>query len=453
MTIEDMEDKVDFMPGAYLHELWQYHERVKKDLASSLLEFRKSGAPNIVKDLHCGTSPSTTPIPQWLCDYIESLARSLHSFDLIEFENALTNHVKSQPQGSTSCPCVGISSQTMRAFWEALTTVISETIDKADSTLSLVKEGQTSESSDTPSIPLCSDLPDANIILRSSDQVNFRVRKSVLAMSSPFFEDLLSLPQPPDGELVDGLPVVELPEDSGLLNSLISLLYPIAPVIPNSYEKVFTLLGACQEYDMASIQSYIRSEVHRGTFSAPVGADTFRAYAIASSMGLIPEMERMACLTLGYPMTFEFLGEALRSFEGWALCDLARYRKSCRDNLVSCLDSFFDVRSMFQLWAGCREPTPNSSPENVWDAPTVWLRDFFSGKSAELQNGFTHAIGSPSTFLVEYPAALKNHNSSHYASCCDVYVMEGRLFRTELEGQLKQALDQVNASCHFRSLS
>jgi hypothetical protein len=48
-------------------------------------------------------------------------------------------------------------------------------------------------------------------------------------MSSPFFKDLLSLPQPPDDELVDGLPVVALSEDAGLLNSLISLLYPISP--------------------------------------------------------------------------------------------------------------------------------------------------------------------------------------------------------------------------------
>ncbi len=89
-------------------------------------------------------------------------------------------------------------------------------------------------------------------------------------MSSPFFEDLLSLPQPPEGEIVDGLPVIQLSEDAGLLDSLVSLLYPIYPVIPDSYEKVFALLAACQKYNMESVQSYIRSEVERGTFPAPV---------------------------------------------------------------------------------------------------------------------------------------------------------------------------------------
>ncbi|KAI9445828.1 hypothetical protein BJY52DRAFT_1177375, partial [Lactarius psammicola] len=98
-------------------------------------------------------------------------------------------------------------------------------------------------------------MPDASIIVRSSDQVNFRVHKSVLAMSSPFFKDLLSLPQPPDDELVDSLPVIQLSEDADLLNSLIPLFYPIPPVVPGSYEKVFALHAACQKYDMVSVQS------------------------------------------------------------------------------------------------------------------------------------------------------------------------------------------------------
>ncbi len=170
-------------------------------------------------------------------------------------------------------------------------------------------------------------MPDASIIVRSSDQVNFRVHKSVFAMSSPFFKDLLSLPQPSDDELVDGFPVIQLSEDAGLLNSLISLLYPISPVIPSSYEKVFALLAACQKYDMESVQSNIRAEIKLGRFPAPVVAEAFSACAIAGSLGLVPEMENAARLTFGYPMTFESLGEGLRSFKGRALCDLVRYRK------------------------------------------------------------------------------------------------------------------------------
>ncbi|KAI9454465.1 hypothetical protein BJY52DRAFT_1225079 [Lactarius psammicola] len=324
-TLEDLVGKIDFVPGAYLHELLEYHKRVRKGLALSLLEFRKFNIPDVVKDLRCGTL-TLNSIPQWLDDYIGSLAQAPHLFDIIEFENTRARHIRDETSRSTTCPCASIPSQAVRTFWEALTTVVHGTMDKADSTLALVKEEPTSENSDPPSVPLCLKIPDANIIIRSSDRADFRVHKSVLALSSPFFEDSFSLPQPPDGEIVDGLPVVQLSEDAELLNSLVSLLYPIPPVIPGSYEKVFALLAACQKYDMTSIQSYIRDEIKRGRFPMPVGAEAFRAYAIASSMELIPEMEDAARLTLGHPMTFESLGEGLRSFKGRALCDLVRYR-------------------------------------------------------------------------------------------------------------------------------
>ena len=91
------------------------------------------------------------------------------------------------------------------------------------------------------------DVPDANLIIRSSDNIDFRVHKPLLAMVSPFFRDLLSLPQPSDGEIVQGLPVVRLPESSELLNSLLSILYPVPAVMPSSYEKVFYVLATCQQ--------------------------------------------------------------------------------------------------------------------------------------------------------------------------------------------------------------
>ncbi|KAI9445821.1 hypothetical protein BJY52DRAFT_1371463 [Lactarius psammicola] len=340
MTIEGLGDKLEFpgTTGAYLHELWKYHERVRADLKSSVLEFRNSGLLDSMKGLRC-TSPRSgqNSFPQWLDDYVKSIAESLHLFDLVEFENARARHVRSETYNSyssysgsyqsQSCSCVDISSQVIRTLWEALTAFVHRTIEKADSTLTLVKDELSSENSDPPSLPFCLGTPDANIIVRSSDHANFRVHKSVLAMSSPFFKDLLSLPQPPDDELVDGLPVIQLSEDAGLLNSLVSLLYPIPPVVPGSYEEVFALLAACQKYDMESVQSNIRAEVKLGTFPAPVEAEGFRACAIAGSLGLVPEMENAARLTLGHPMTFESLGEGLRSFKGGTLCDLVRCRK------------------------------------------------------------------------------------------------------------------------------
>jgi hypothetical protein len=76
-------------------------------------------------------------------------------------------------------------------------------------------------------------------------------------MASPFFKELLSLPQPPDGEIVDDLPVVQLSEGSELLNNLISMLYPIRSVAPNSYEKVLYLLATCQQCKVGSAAALV----------------------------------------------------------------------------------------------------------------------------------------------------------------------------------------------------
>jgi hypothetical protein len=201
------------------------------------------------------------------------------------------------------------------------------------------------------------EVSDADIVLQSSNFVNFRIHKSILASSSPFFKDMFSLPQPSNNEVVDGLPVLRLSEDAELVRALITVLYPISPEIPDSYERVLALLGVAQKYDMAAVMSSIRAEVICSGSPAPPRAQALRAYAIAFSNGLSHEMSTAARLTLDNPLTFEALGEDLPLFEGSALPTLAKYRKMCKDSVVSCLESFLDVRngpSKICQWDSCR---------------------------------------------------------------------------------------------------
>jgi hypothetical protein len=132
--MEDLGDKLEFpgMTGTYLHELWTYHERVRNDLKSGLLEFRSSGLPDDVKVLLC-ISPRSShdhSFPQWLGGYIESLAAPPHLIDLIEFEKARERHIKTETVRSGTCSCADISSQVICAFWEALAAVVHGTIEK-----------------------------------------------------------------------------------------------------------------------------------------------------------------------------------------------------------------------------------------------------------------------------------------------------------------------------------
>ena len=311
------------------------------------------------------------------------------------------------------------------------------------------------------------DVPDANIVIRSSDLVDFRVHKSVLIMASPVFEDTLALPQPENSESVDGLPVVELKEDSELLNDFFSILYPIrtAIILPRSYEKVLYLpenlsaiiaypyykvlylLAACQKYDMVSAQLLVRAEVSRGGFPAPKGAEAFSAYVIASNKKLIPEMDNAARQTLEHPMTFEIFGEGLRWIEGWALQDLANFRKRCRDNLVACFESFLQLgQSPFDIWAPCIDGRHlgRYSSYNSTGASPDWLLRFFQARLDESRDAFSKPLFNPRSIRWEYLSALNTHIiSKNCTTCPKVHAQKGEAFCKELEDRLTQALDEV----------
>ena len=463
MNIEDLEDKLDMMPGASLYELWKYSEKVRAILKADLTEFKTSGARGTLTGLRCVMS-SSSQIPRWLHDYIESIVDAPIQFDLIEFNIALARHLGHEPRDAR-CECRSIPSQTIRNFWRALASVVDASFQKvsiidihelltrlkslqAESALSLVqnrREDIQSKVDATTSLPEPLDVSDANLIIRSSDLVNFRVHKAVLAMASPFFKDLLSLPQPPDSEFIDGLPVVQLTEDAELLHSLVSFLYPVPSIIPHSCEKVLYLLAACQKYDMLKAQSHIRAEVDDWCpwgFLPPFGNTVFRVYAIASEKGLIPEMESAARQTLDQPMTFETLGAGLRLFQGSALRDLARFRKRCRDNLITCLKSFLEVGApgLSSIWVNCPSA---SKPKSSKPVLPIWLCQVLSFEDLKSQV-FTHPLPTPSGIRVRYLTAIQTHDDCVF--CLRVHAKKGSIFASQLERMLKHAREKVPTS-------
>ena len=299
---------------------------------------------------------------------------------------------------------------------------------------------------DASPLPDHLDVSDADIVIQSCDLVNFRVHKLVLSLSSAFFSDMFSLPQPPNNEVVDGLPVVRLSEDAELLNSLLTMLYPIPSVIPNAYDKCLMVLNASQKYDMVGVPSRIRAEIQSKKVPMPIGASAFRAYAIASRGELPSEREILARLTLDFPMTFEYIGDELPFFEGWALRDLIGFRKRCRDNLVSCFQSFHFGEPPFNIWMSCTYSTPQYSsfqPGSTGYSPS-WLSDLFRQRITELGQAFTKPLPNPSNIHDEYLSALHAHvNSYSCISCTRVHALKGETFCKELENRLALAVSEV----------
>ena len=109
------------------------------------------------------------------------------------------------------------------------------------------------------------DHPQADVILRSSDNIDFRVFKLFLSLASPVFETMFGLPQPsegadPDEETKDGLPVVSVSEGSKTLDALLRFCYPSTLAEDPSLDD-FTfateILEAAKKYSLDAIERIV----------------------------------------------------------------------------------------------------------------------------------------------------------------------------------------------------
>ncbi|EIN03879.1 hypothetical protein PUNSTDRAFT_19366, partial [Punctularia strigosozonata HHB-11173 SS5] len=94
----------------------------------------------------------------------------------------------------------------------------------------------------------------ADVILRSSDNVDFRVHKLILSLSSPFFRDMFTLPQAPLADAKDDptdRPVVHMMEDHVTLDDILRLCYPLTSLTSiKNFDRVYSALSAGMKYDM-----------------------------------------------------------------------------------------------------------------------------------------------------------------------------------------------------------
>jgi hypothetical protein len=121
--LEDLEDEIGTTSGAYLRELWKYHNRVWTYLTADLAIFKATGIPRAITRQSCSYGTLT-----WLGEYLSSVAESPALFDITEFYLFLSRHINaSHPH----CTCVNIPSKAIHAFWMALTNVVHGCMTKA----------------------------------------------------------------------------------------------------------------------------------------------------------------------------------------------------------------------------------------------------------------------------------------------------------------------------------
>jgi hypothetical protein len=129
LTIENLEGKLDVMPGDHLHELWRYHWTLQMKLTSNIDGFRGSDAYKILNGLKCVTFTSSR-IPKWIDDYICSVVLTPSSFNTFQFQSALARHVSNGNLVQRCSFCACLPEEALDKFWTALTAFVHANIEE-----------------------------------------------------------------------------------------------------------------------------------------------------------------------------------------------------------------------------------------------------------------------------------------------------------------------------------
>jgi BTB/POZ domain len=117
----------------------------------------------------------------------------------------------------------------------------------------------------------------ADLILRSSDSVHFRVFKIILSLASPIFADMFSIPSPASPQSLDEIQVVPLSEHSKTLDVALRHLYPVRSPDAITLHDASILAEFADKYQVDGLERFITHYLADNVEQDPVGVYTIAA--------------------------------------------------------------------------------------------------------------------------------------------------------------------------------
>lgn len=182
------------------------------------------------------------------------------------------------------------------------------------------------------------DDPEADIILRSSDNVDFHVYKFLLSLVSPVFKSMFALPQISLEEGGDGtgsksvngryLPVIPLAEGGEVLGKLLTWCDPRCVPASTAPLDIDIALRLADKYDMEAVANRSQATLRLNTVSH-TAPESLSAYAIACTYGFEDIARAAAKGVLRQPVHEIPSVPELKSLSATALHNLYRYHFAC----------------------------------------------------------------------------------------------------------------------------
>jgi BTB/POZ domain len=235
------------------------------------------------------------------------------------------------------------------------------------------------------------DSADADLIIKSSDGIEFRVFKRILSEGSIFFQTMFTLPTDGTSERT---PTVDITESSPIISTLLQFLYPVPDPAVKSLGELNDLIAVAIKYDMHGVQHSLRKLLVSQSF---VASDPFAAFTIALRHQLVEEIKIIAGWTfsvslLDMPLTDDH--RYITGFEFFQLLKLHRRRAK----------EFIDTIKSFAPAIKC----PGCSRRND-DQSTNWWKDWEARAFFEILNRpCTKIVFSPAFIAKSAKAVIEN---------------------------------------------
>lgn len=296
----------------------------------------------------------------------------------------------------------------------------------------------------------------ADMILRSSDGVDFYVMKGILAVSSPIFQDMTSLAKPltADGKCTsvdvseEGLPVVVMYEsDANILDTLLRILYPVVTPRLDHLSLISGLLCAAQKYEMTVAQRIAEDALRRVAVENG-GQRSLEVYVIACEYQL-EEILNLSAAEFLKCSTNQAYFTGLEKVSASALFRLYDYRRKVADRvdtLFSPLKSCYLSQPMRCLMREIECSTKSVKPaEGCGSAESGWhISSWWSALREPVRSEIHKAPLSDS--VINISSIVEAVCSSNCCPNCREKVFRQLLV---LETAIKQEMSRLAAEVRF----
>lgn len=217
--------------------------------------------------------------------------------------------------------------------------------------------------------PFDSD-PAADVVLRSSDNFEFRARKAILSLTSPGFNDLIGTLRSKSTVEIDtstpheaSLPCIQLSETGPVVDILLRQCYPLAPpLIVDDLDTFFAVRLASYKYDM----TFIRTNMDKHMKESHTNDARYNVlwYRIACEQHMAAQARQCAWDCLRLPLaTILNQWQPVPSSDK-ALSNLVDYHHAVSLRIGEYIGNFNNIRRvmvMFNMYTNCKTGSCNGT--------------------------------------------------------------------------------------------